>query len=423
MPNLPPSVQLEETADGTCYTLPQRESSGATRGLAVFGAVFGGFALLWMVMALTITFAADNAFAQICFPAFGLPFLAVGGGMFVYGMGMSRSQAIIEITADSLVVTDGWGPLRRSRKRPKQMIAALSVRSHLATQTAGGCLIEAKTAKNGSFRFAKGYSQGLLVPVAEDLLTKLEVAPSAGTDAPRVSVMVSTAGMPHVPEPRPRDVVLSRAASGMGGLALLVFAIVWNGIVGVVGSILFMQDGVGSWPLLIVSVFGVVGLLILAGSIHKLLAQSRIHPPVIALSTSPVLLGESVTGRFSQTPKRGIKINKISVKIICRESATYTHGTNTSTVTHDVSVEEHILLENQHASPLQPLEGDFSINISDDAMHSFSANRNSIQWLIEMHTDIAGWPDYKHAVKFDVAAQRVPLVERNQEHGSHGEGN
>ncbi len=417
MVNLPPTIQFEETLDGAKYALPRRDVPHRAKGMVWFGAVFGGFALFWMTMAIVLTFAADDLFFRFCFPLFGIPFLLIGTAMFAYGMNMTRGQATIELSADELTVTDGWGIFRCRKSRGKHSIAEIVVRSNDSAQAAAGCMLSAKIADGGRFRFAKGYSQGLLVLVAEDLLSRLGIAPtsnpvpadgaSGDERISRVKVLLSPTGIPPVPSPRPHDVMLPNSGGQMGGIVLLIFAIIWNGIVAAIGTVFFLNEGWDFWPLLILGVFAFFGLFLLFGAIHKLLAQSRMHPPAISLSVSPVLVGEKVTARFVQAPKRGVKINRVTVRVICRESATYTHGTNTSTVTHEISKQEHVLLENQHASPLQALEGEFEIVVPDDAMHSFSANHNSIQWTIESHTDIAGWPDYKHSVSFDVAAQRV----------------
>ncbi len=414
MGEIPASIEVKETAQGVAYILPRRDAARGAIALVIFGGIFGGFALLWTLLALWITAGAGQPFFQVCFPLFGLPFLLVGGGIFLHGAKIVWGQTEIEIDATTLQVRDGW-PFRRSKERSRGSVRQLAVESRGQFQTAGGHQIIARFEDGSTLRFAAGYSQGLLVPVAQDILDRLKIKGGSIDDgAGSVAIMSSSGGIPDVPKTRPTDVILSSTAGSLGAVGIVIAAIIWNGIVATITTVWYLNDGLSFWLVLVMSIFGGIGLVLLFAAIHQLMAASRMQRPVISLSISPVFIGESVLARFAQVPKRAVKINRVTASVVCRESATYTHGTNTSTVTHDASKQEFVVLEHVDASPLQPLEGEFAIQIPDNAMHSFSAARNSIQWIIETHTDIAGWPDYKHSLTFDVAAQRVQL-ETNSE--------
>jgi hypothetical protein len=44
-------------------------------------------------------------------------------------------------------------------------------------------------------------------------------------------------------------------------------------------------------------------------------------------------------------------------------------------------------------------------------MHTFSAPDNKVSWLIEIHTDVADWPDYSSSFELSVAARLAPHSE------------
>jgi hypothetical protein len=55
------------------------------------------------------------------------------------------------------------------------------------------------------------------------------------------------------------------------------------------------------------------------------------------------------------------------------------------------------------------IRGEFEFTIPEDAMHSFVAADNRIDWLLQVHTDVAGWPDYNSDVALQVAPRYVSI--------------
>jgi hypothetical protein len=45
--------------------------------------------------------------------------------------------------------------------------------------------------------------------------------------------------------------------------------------------------------------------------------------------------------------------------------------------------------------------------IPENAMHSFESPNHRIDWLIEVRSDVANWPDYTWQFKLSVAARSV----------------
>ena len=209
------------------------------------------------------------------------------------------------------------------------------------------------------------------------------------------------------PTPRRTDVVLQSTAAQQSGCMLLFFAVVWNGITYVVGGVMLYSGDAPWFAKLIIGLFAAVGLAVMIAAIKKLMAEAKLHPPEITVSVQPLHLGEEFTGQFSQAAKSQATINNVSTKLICRESATYRSGTDTTTVTHDVHSEEFTLADIQNADALTGLKGNFQFRIPEDAMHTFTGNKNTIQWMLETHTDVAGWPDYTCSLLLNVALQRI----------------
>lgn len=216
-----------------------------------------------------------------------------------------------------------------------------------------------------------------------------------------------TYGMPDVSRQRRHDHTLQTPPGQCGAMGGILGGLFVSGIATFIGLIYYFNEGFSIWVLGFLAIFVLVGLVLIFMGFLQLLAQSRLRPPEVRLPVSPLFIGEQVTARFSQVPKRGVQVNSVKIKIVCRESATYTHGTNTSTVTHDVFTQEHVILENMAASPMQPLEAEFELAIPHEAMHTFAATHNKIMWLVETHTDVAGWPDYSQTLAFEVAPKRV----------------
>jgi hypothetical protein len=208
------------------------------------------------------------------------------------------------------------------------------------------------------------------------------------------------------PSPRERDVALQTSAHHIGGCALLAVALFWNGITWGVGIPLIVLIHPPWFLYAFMSIFALVGVGLLFAVVKKFLAAAKLHRPRITVSMQPLLLGEEFTGRFEQMAKSHANINRVSVKLVCRETATYRAGTNTTTVHKDVLTEEAELPDLERADPITPLQGEFRFRIPDDAMHCFEASNNRIEWLIETHTDVQGWPDYKASFALAVAPGR-----------------
>jgi hypothetical protein len=207
------------------------------------------------------------------------------------------------------------------------------------------------------------------------------------------------------PTPRFRDETLIGESAASGIVIITVFGLVF-GAVGIGVCVFSLQEG--EWGVTIFgSVFALIGALCLGGAVKKYLANKKLEPPSLTLSVRPLYLGETFHGELVQRVKEAANINSVTVTLICREWVQYTQGTDTHTETHDVYTVKETLDLSGIIAPPDAIHGHVEFQIPEEAMHSFSAPDNRIEWLIEVHTDVADWPDYSSKFELSVAARLV----------------
>lgn len=186
-------------------------------------------------------------------------------------------------------------------------------------------------------------------------------------------------------------VELKPTATPMGKFVGLTFvALFWNGIVSV-----FVWKTVEGWLAgnpdgcltVFISVFAVVGLLIIFGAIRQFLVL--FNPRVrITLSSGSLRIGEpaylqwNISGRAS-------RVQRLAMVLEGREEARYRRGTDTYT---DRSVFATIpIVDTSYAFEIPA--GSASFSVPAGTLPSFSATNNKIVWQLKVTCDIPGWPD------------------------------
>ncbi|MEP7359401.1 MAG: hypothetical protein ABI847_19275, partial [Anaerolineales bacterium] len=152
-------------------------------------------------------------------------------------------------------------------------------------------------------------------------------------------------------------------------------------LVGMGGTLLFSLPFMG------------VGILIMVLGIRPFLARAKVSKPEVALSNTSPAVGEPVTFSYRQTFKSAADAKRLQFQLVLRESATYRRGTDTVTVHH-----EHIVQE--YEEPPRRFQGGESLTqqrqfqVPRQGMHTFSANRNKLDWFIRARVELTGWPDF-----------------------------
>lgn len=177
-------------------------------------------------------------------------------------------------------------------------------------------------------------------------------------------------------------------------LGLLIITLVWNGIMAGIFYAVF-RDGIG-WDtgaifgLVCFGAFGVIGVLLIVGSVIKVL-QFMVPEPVVEVSRWPLAVGEGFE-LFIQPPAQ--RIEKITVTLRCEESVSYRAGTSTRTETHMV-LEQTLLEDAGVAREAQTgkYRRTMTVEIPPEAMHSFDQPNNHINWTVRVQCAVRMWPD------------------------------
>lgn len=196
---------------------------------------------------------------------------------------------------------------------------------------------------------------------------------------------------------------LGRHGSDFGkAIGLLVAGIFWNGIVGV-----FMYVGLSggfggaSWfALIFLSVFGLVGLLILVGFVQTLLVALGVGETIVEISADRLAPGQPFEVLVIQAGR--MRLNELTLRLVCEEKATYRQGTNTNTATEKVLDEVLVSAKDAEIEHGRPLQVRGKGRIPFDAMHGFLLGNNKLLWRIEVKGDVRRWPDFSREFAIEV---------------------
>jgi hypothetical protein len=182
-------------------------------------------------------------------------------------------------------------------------------------------------------------------------------------------------------------------------IGLIVFTLFWNGITWLF-VIFFLHDALAGHKLprmigLFLVPFVLIGIGALVLTIRQALVAFGIGPTTVEVSSAAVEPGTRCDAFLSQAGR--MSVNALRVLLVCEESATYRQGTNTRTETRRVHEQELYRAEGFDIQDGAPHEARFSLQVPDDAMHSFASSHNKITWKLFVHGDIASWPDFERS--------------------------
>jgi len=147
--------------------------------------------------------------------------------------------------------------------------------------------------------------------------------------------------------------------------------------------------------------FGMLGRSIWTGLIRTVVGGHYFGPPEIALSDEPLRVGQSFTLRYRQPVRREVQFRRVVIQTILRETAIYRRGTDTYTVTHDHLIEEHVG-EGRRLYANDDLTEERRMKIPRDAMHTFVATHNRLDWYVRVNVDVPNMPDVWEELTFQV---------------------
>lgn len=128
------------------------------------------------------------------------------------------------------------------------------------------------------------------------------------------------------------------------------------------------------------------------------------HPVTFELDRHPVVPGESAAVRVHQ---RGApRLDGLQLVLVCREEARYRVGTDTRTEKKNVF--ETIVADLGPDEISDATEASFTV--PEDAMHSFKATNNTVEWVVEARRRVPGGNESVADAEFQVLP--LGVVER-----------
>jgi hypothetical protein len=209
-------------------------------------------------------------------------------------------------------------------------------------------------------------------------------------------------------------VELRPAQGRLGKLVFIsIFAAFWNGMVWSILVLAILPDvrhgDWGAWfPLLFLSLFAVIGLVLLGAVVHQFLALGN---PRLRLTVNrgtfrpgdPLELEWECSGN----PAR---ISTLSIALEGRESATYTRGTDTTTDTHVFARMPLATLDDASAM----LSGRARLVLPPTAVPTLIARHNKLQWFLTVRGNIPRWPDISDDYPIIIACRPAAQDPRSQ---------
>lgn len=192
-------------------------------------------------------------------------------------------------------------------------------------------------------------------------------------------------------------------ASRAGRGCLLIFAGFWTAF-SLVWTY-FAWRGSDGWMWLFGVPFIAIGILLFASSLWRTFSSLRVAPPEIAVSKTELHPGESFTVVYHQRFRLPTTLQDCRVELLFRESATYTQGTDTRTDTNE-QVEAFFEGPAGHFEAGAEVRRDGTLQIPPDAMHSFKAQHNKLEWFVRVHVDVQEWPDMVELYDLTVLSER-----------------
>ncbi len=151
----------------------------------------------------------------------------------------------------------------------------------------------------------------------------------------------------------------------------------------------------------------IVALMLLFYAIPKLLARSRVGEPQVQIEPEIVRPGEAVHVQLALDPRRKVRLNEITSKLRGREVVVRGSGKNSKTSTHELHEKAKTLVAEKVLKSGQKHTFETDFTIPENAPPSFGAPGNELVWQIELHVDIAGWPDWKQQRR--IVVQPAPV--------------
>lgn len=174
-------------------------------------------------------------------------------------------------------------------------------------------------------------------------------------------------------------------------VALAFFGVLWNAFVWgiLVFAVLpdYRRGGAGVWTLLFFTPFVLVGLGLVLGAVHQLLALGNPRP-ILELGQTVLYPGVRTTLSW-KVEGQVYKLKSLTITLSARETVRYRRGTSTYT-------DHHEFFKTDVYSSRMPEDfrsASVNLEIPSGTMPTFTAPNNKIEWRLKVRGDIPHWPD------------------------------
>jgi hypothetical protein len=182
-------------------------------------------------------------------------------------------------------------------------------------------------------------------------------------------------------------------------IILFAFSLFWTCFSSIFLVVGITQDILGM--AIIGGIFVLIGLLIFLYTLLLLYTRRRVGKPDIMLSSTTLRIGETFDYNLTHQFKNSVQADKITVKLIFRETATYQQGTDTKTVTYD-HVIQTFEEPGRHFKAREFLQLNYKMQIPYNGMHSLEVRRNKLEWFVIFELDIPRLPNFTEQIKLTV---------------------
>lgn len=210
----------------------------------------------------------------------------------------------------------------------------------------------------------------------------------------RVGLSASASETTSLPAATATTGPLTLRPHGRTGKAIGIgcFALFWNGITwSILGFFILpgvLDGNLIDWiPLVFVSLFALVGLVMVGAFLHQLLSLT--NPRLdLTINSGSLRPGEWLELEWTCIGNP-LRITSLVLAFEGRESATYRRGTDTVTDTHVFARMTLVTLDDSVAMA----GGRTRFQIPHDAVPTFMATNNKLEWRLTVRGAIPRWPD------------------------------
>ncbi|MEZ6092831.1 MAG: hypothetical protein R3C03_01140 [Pirellulaceae bacterium] len=158
-----------------------------------------------------------------------------------------------------------------------------------------------------------------------------------------------------------------------------------------------------------VAFFSAAGSLWAAiGFVRQAMRMTAFGPTSLELSEFPLRKGKKIKLLLFQPGRFRFKL--LDVVLVCEEVTTFSRGTDIQSERRTVCEERLFRHRGVDVTPEKQFVTDVEFELPANAMHSFSAKNNQIQWKIVVQTTAKGWPKFEQVFPILVfPPKNVPL--------------